>query len=294
MKTRIFLTGAGGFVGSRIAAEYERKFDVIPCPRGVLRQTDEQAVRALIERAKPDIIIHTAAVSDMTSAQENPEISRRANVMLPEWLALAAKDARIKLICFSSDQVYNGCAGTGPFNENEPLSPVNVYGLQKLEAENRTLDILPSAVMLRATWMYDLPSFGLPIRGNLPMNLIRAALTGEPLHFSASDFRGVTYVREVARLMEPAFNLPGGTYNFGSGNRLSMYETAREFMRLLGLSEACGRVIIANDNKATHSLLMDDQRLGAYQIHFHDTCEGFACCLKDYGLINAQQYSRSV
>ena len=48
--------------------------------------------------------------------------------------------------------------------------------------------------------MYDLPGYGLPIRGNLPLNLLRAALKGEALRFSRNDHRGVTYVRQVIEI----------------------------------------------------------------------------------------------
>ena len=56
------------------------------------------------------------------------------------------------------------------------LHPANIYGQYKLEAEQRVLELCPDSVHLRASWMYDLPGYGLPIRGNLPLNLLRAAL----------------------------------------------------------------------------------------------------------------------
>ena len=84
------------------------------------------------------------------------------------------------------------------------LHPANIYGRYKLEAEQRVLEFCPDSVHLRASWMYDLPGYGLPIRGNLPLNLLRAALKGETLRFSRNDHRGVTYVRQVIENLEPA------------------------------------------------------------------------------------------
>ena len=54
------------------------------------------------------------------------------------------------------------------------------------------------------------------------------------MHFSEHDFRGVSYVREVIDKLIPAMELPGGVYNFGSGNDCDMFETASRFARLLG------------------------------------------------------------
>ena len=129
---------------------------------------------------------------------------------VPVWLARAAAATGAKLVAFSSDQVYAGVDREGPLPENLPLSPANVYGRHKLEAEQRVLDAAPDAVLLRATWLYDLPGYGLPVRGNLPLNLLRAALRGEPAVFSPRDFRGVTYARQAVENLLPALDLSGG------------------------------------------------------------------------------------
>ena len=57
-----------------------------------------------------------------------------------------------------------------------PLHAANIYSRHKREAEERVLDRLHEAVFLLTTWLYNLPGHGLPIRGNLVINLLRAAL----------------------------------------------------------------------------------------------------------------------
>ena len=57
-----------------------------------------------------------------------------------------------KLICFSSDQGYRACREEGPYIE-EVVKPGNIYAEHKLEMEERVLELVPSAVMLRAEWM---------------------------------------------------------------------------------------------------------------------------------------------
>ena len=191
----------------------------------------------------PDVILHTAALSDTSYCAQHPAEAYRANVELPVWLARAAQQTKAKLMAFSSDQVYAGVQQQGPLPETLALHPANIYGQYKLKAEQRVLELCPDSVHLRASWMYDLPGYGLPIRGNLPLNLLRAALKGEALRFSRNDHRGVTYVRQVIENLEPAMALPGGVYNFGSGNAENMVCTARQFAetdrgRKLG-SEPC-------------------------------------------------------
>ena len=271
---RVLVTGAGGFVGARIMAQLGGRLELIAAPAGALRSAGPEEVERLVEAAAPDAILHTAAISDTGYCEQHPEESRQANVELPVQLARAARRAGAKLVAFSSDQVYTGLEGPGPFDETVPLRPANVYGRHKREAEERVLEELDSAVLLRATWMYDLPGGGLPIRPNLPLNLLAAAKEGRRLAFSAADARGVTWVRQAVEHLLPTLDWPGGVYNFGCESDGDMYATALAFCRLLGLDEppvekACWPRCLAMDGGKA-------RRLGA---DFGGTAEGFDRCL---------------
>ena len=139
--------------------------------------------------------------------------------------------------------------------------------------------LCPSAVLLRATWMYDLPGYRLPIRGNLPLNLLRAAQRGESVRFSVWDFRGITYVRQAVALLEAALTLPGGVYNFGSENAENMVLTARQFAETLGIT------VDIQEADWARNLAMDCSKLRAQGIVFDTTQAGLTRCLRDYGLL---------
>ena len=176
---KILVTGAGGFVGSRVMQQWTGRYDLCTFPKGFLATAGEDAVRQAVLQQCPDVILHTAAISDTGYCADHPEQAYRANVELPVWFARAAAETGAKLVAFSSDQVYAGVEQSGPLPETIPLQPANVYGQGKLEMEQRVQALCPSAVLLRATWMYDLPGYQLPIRGNLLLNLLRAAQRGE-------------------------------------------------------------------------------------------------------------------
>ena len=275
---KILLTGAGGFVGSRICQQWQGRYELCTLPRGFLRTADEAAIRAQVETLRPDVILHTAALSDTGYCARHPAEAYRANVELPVWLARAARQTGAKLAAFSSDQVYAGVQQPGPLPETLVLRPANIYGQYKLEAEQRVLDLCPDSVHLRAAWMYDLPGYGLPIRGNLPLDLLRAAIKGETVRFSRSDHRGVTYVRQVIENLVPAMELPGGVYNFGSGNAEDMVCTARQFAKALGIS------IKITEESWNRNLVMDAAKLERFGIRFDTTQQGIRRCLRDYGL----------
>ena len=105
---KILVTGAGGFVGARILDQWRGRYELCTFPHGFSADSDEAAVRALIAREKPDVIVHTAALSNTAYCASHPEESLRANVLLPEWIAKAAAETGAKLLAFSSDQVYAG------------------------------------------------------------------------------------------------------------------------------------------------------------------------------------------
>ena len=130
---KILVTGAGGFVGARILEMWRGRFELSAFPPDFLRTADETAVRRFITAEHPDVIVHTAALSNTQVCQQHPEESFRANVLLPEWVAAAAAETGAKLLSFSSDQVYAGVQQPGPLAEALPLSPANVYGLQKVQ-----------------------------------------------------------------------------------------------------------------------------------------------------------------
>lgn len=274
----MLVSGAGGFVGSRIMQQLADRFELMAFPRGMLTEANEEAVYAFVESSAPDVIIHSAAISDTKDCEDHSEASHRANVELSVWMARCAKRAHAKLLCFSSDQVYTGMDGDGPFTEEALVHPANVYGRHKLEAERRVLDILPQSVMLRATWMYDFPGYGLPIHGNLLMNLLKASMRRERLCFSANEYRGITYVRQVIEMLIPVMALDGGVYNYGSENRLSMFNTAQGFADTLGID-----VDIEKANWR-RSLAINCGKLQRAGIYIDDTQEGLKRCLQDYRL----------
>ena len=260
----ILVTGAGGFVGGKIMQTCE---GVIPSPS--LRDFSEDKIRRIIEGNQIDAIIHTAAISDIGACEADPEASYKANVELPLTLAKAAKG--IKLVCFSSDQVYSGTVAEGPFTE-DMVNPANTYAKHKLEMEERVLEIDPDAVMLRAEWMYD---YYLK-KSNYFMNVINAT---EALSFSSRQYRGVTYVKEVAENMDKVIALPGGAYNFGSESTKSMYEITKGFLA------AIGKDIPLTDAPARQNLWMNCDKARVQGVIFSSVEDGLMRCAEDYGLI---------
>jgi dTDP-4-dehydrorhamnose reductase len=111
---------------------------------------------------------------------------------------------------------------------------------------------------------------------NYYMNMLAARGT---VSFSSGNYRGVTYVKEVAENIDKVVALPGGIYNFGSETKKSMYQVTKEFAKALGLD------ITVEDIAPLHNLWMDCSKARKYGVDFSEVSEGLLRCARDYGRI---------
>lgn len=233
---KLLITGASGFLGSRIVDFYNRKYDIYAPTHKEMDITDEVSVSNIFYQYKPDIVIHCAAISDVGACEKEPEKSWKINVEGSINIAKASNKIHAKCIICSSDQVYFGSSIEGVHSEEEELQPFNLYGQEKLKAEQECIKVDSNCVLLRLSWMYDIRTIKEGEHSDFFRNLLLQIRSTDKLSFPIYDKRGITDVNEVVQNLEKTFEIAGGVYNFGSPNDKNTFKTVYKVFKDVGLN----------------------------------------------------------
>jgi len=271
---KLLITGASGFLGSRIAVYYKNKYEVFTPSHKELDITNRDSVFEKLQSINPDYIIHCAAVSDVAFCEKEPEKAWSINVDGSRNVAEAAKCIGATCILCSSDQVYFGSVLNEAHAEEEVLEPFNLYGKGKLAAEQECLEVNPNSILLRLSWMYDTNSTNEQEHGDFVRTLLQKIEEREVLSYPIHDMRGITYVGDVVQKLELAFALPGGVYNFGAPNDKSTYEMMIEVAEKLDwdIGKIERNEIAFLDNP--RNITMSQKKINEHKIFFKTSAEG--------------------
>ena len=232
---KLLVTGASGFLGSRIVNFYKDKYEVYAPTHKEMDITDEVSVNRVLSGYRPDVVIHCAAISDVGLCEKESERAWNINVNGSIHIAKASRQIHAKCILCSSDQVYFGSLVKEAHKEEEQLQPVNLYGIGKLKAEQECQKVNPDCVLLRLSWMYDVKTVNEKEHSDFFRSLLLQMKGTEQLSFPIYDKRGITDVNEVIQNLEKTFEIAGGVYNFGSSNDKSTFDMIYEVFCKVGL-----------------------------------------------------------
>lgn len=132
---RVLLTGGSGRLGTELQTLLPPLGCAIEAPSHVeMDVTDSDEVAKHIQAMVPDVVIHAAAFTDVSRAEDHPREAWRVNVEGTRVVALACRDAGVRLVHISTDYVFGG--DRGGYKEDDPLGPpINMYALTKIVAE---------------------------------------------------------------------------------------------------------------------------------------------------------------
>lgn len=151
MSTTVAIAGATGLLGSAFADGYQNQ--VVPLDRSSLNIDDPASIHRRLQEIGADMLINCAAHTDLEAAERDPELDRRANLVLPQILADACENAGTTLVQISS----TGCYGQWkdePYVEADPLRPTTVHHTHKAQAEDAIRNSGCKSLILRTGWLF--------------------------------------------------------------------------------------------------------------------------------------------
>ncbi len=245
-RPRLLVTGASGTIGRALRRELAGSYEIVGwafskaddgLERVDLRDARELALA--FERASPELVVHSAAVSAPDDAERDPGSARRLNVEATAQIARLCQLRGARLIHFSTDIVFDGRRGW--YREGVPANPINVYARTKLESERVLFEQCPDAVALRVALVFGWAQGGRPtfvdyLNDRLSRGLPVTAFTDQIR--TPTPVSGV--VEAVKRLLQRTD--VSGVLHCTGPDRVSRLEFVQAFARVFGYPD---RLVVA-------------------------------------------------
>lgn len=153
---RVLITGANGQLGYELQHSYPLGTELIATDYDTLDITDSAQITAALEQYQPDLVINAAAYTAVDKAETDQANAQRLNGDAAGLLAqsIAAQPTAIQLIHISTDFVFDGTQSL-PYAPEAATAPLGVYGATKLSGEQQVQQHLPSALIIRTSWLYS-------------------------------------------------------------------------------------------------------------------------------------------
>jgi dTDP-4-dehydrorhamnose reductase len=290
--SKILITGDRGFFGTRFHSVYDHTHEVLGIDAADVDIVDAGAVRRVVLGFKPELVIHAAAITSTDFSNANPELTRRINVDGAVNVGEAARSVGARMIFFSTEQVFNGNTGPGPFTESHEPKPNTMYGETKLEAEAKLKEVSEQLWVLRFTWLFGLPERNMPVNPNILWNTMLIALTGVRTPVATNEYRGHTYGYDMISRILDVQDLPYGTYHIGSRNDVGRYDNTCHILRELGLGSRVDELVEPDTNKyrnGPRDVRLDTSAIADLGIRFEESTEALSRALSEFGLRGAMK-----
>jgi len=234
---KILVTGSNGLLGQKLTerlladpsvyliatARGKSALPVTPGEYHTLDVTDGDAVATLLASVKPDVVIHTAAMTQVDQCETEREACWKANVTATENLVRGCAATGAHLVHVSTDFIFDG--SHGPLDETEKPAPVNYYGESKLAAEECVINSTISWSILRTVLVYGITRD--MSRSNIVLWVKNSLEQGKTIQVVNDQWRTPTLAEDLAQGCHlAAVKKAQGIYNISGKDFLSPYDIA--------------------------------------------------------------------
>ena len=218
---KILITGSNGMLGHDLIEVLKDKHELLLTTSKTLDITDGDSVMDFIVKSNPDIVINSAAYTDVDGCESNPDLAYNVNGEGVKNLALACREVDCPLVHISTDYVFNG-QNDRPWVEDDEIGPISIYGKSKLKGEEHIKEILEKYFIVRTAWLYG-------VNGrNFPRTMLELAQNHSEITVVYDEVGTPTYTPDLAKgiseLIETDYY---GTYHLTNSGNCSWCEFAR-------------------------------------------------------------------
>ena len=237
---RILITGALGQLGTALQqALADHQLTLVDLPDVDI--TVREKFYDQMADAKPELVIHSAAYTDVDGCAKDPALAYRVNGLGTQNVALACQAFGAEMVHISTNEVFSGDRPAG-YQEWMPLNPANPYGSSKAAAEKHVQNILQRFYIVRTAWLFA------PGGRNFIHAIIdRARSTGQ-LRVVSDEIGSPTYAMDLAAAIGQLIQTGQyGIYHFTNAGSCSRWVFANEILRLAGLAHVGNTPILADE-----------------------------------------------
>jgi dTDP-4-dehydrorhamnose reductase len=241
---KLLITGASGFLGWHIIQAAQSIYKVYGTYNSHSLEvngaslfkanlSDFQELKQVFTDIKPDAVIHTAALSQPNYCQNHPEESHAINVTASANIAGLCSKYSIPCAFTSTDLVFDG--KNAPYKETDAVNPVNLYGEQKVLAEQAMLERYPQTAVCRMPLMFGRAT---PTATSFMQGFIKTLQEGKELKLFTDEYRtpvsGTTAAEGLLLMIEKEFH---GIIHLGGKERISRYDFGKLMVEVFKLPD---------------------------------------------------------
>jgi dTDP-4-dehydrorhamnose reductase len=225
---RIALVGGRGQLGRELAHTLGPHHDVIILDLPECDITQRSCIDAMVA-CQPDLVMHTAAMTDVDGCARDPLAAFRANGLGTQNVALACQRMHAPLVYISTNEVFDG-AKDSPYLEFDLPHPINAYGASKLAGERYVQMLLDRFYIVRIAWLFS------PGGNNFPKKIVAAAKEKGTLSVVADEIANPTYAPDLAGALAQLIETEHyGVYHLVNEGATSRFDFAARILQLAGL-----------------------------------------------------------
>lgn len=240
MAERAVIFGNLGQLGVELVRELrERGWEVFGYDKPDLDITQGKLVEQRLAELDPAVVFNAAAYNQVDVAEAEPESAFAVNALAVRNIAVGCRQIGALLVHYSTDYVFDGCAGR-PYTEEDPPHPLGAYGVSKLAGEFYARAYLDRWIIIRTSGVFG-PGGLHTARGNFVELMLRLALEGKPIRVVADHIASPTYAPALAaRSVDLVERKLDGLFHIGGGRAISWFDWARMIFQVAGIqAELC-------------------------------------------------------